>query len=463
MTGPAAKRIREAALSLRGKRVVVAGLGFFGGGAAAARYLVEQGADVLVTDLRSEQDLVDSLRSLEGLELSLQLGSHDTTDFVEADLVVANPAIPFRSEYLQACVSADVPLTTEVGLFLAAFPGRSIAVTGTSGKTTTTTLIGEMMSNAVPDTIVGGNMGVSMLPQLASSNEHTTAVLELSSFQLRYLDMMAWRPDIAVVTNIAPNHLDVHDGLDDYVTCKQALLRHQTSGDIAVLNTEGDVWHWETGPGVERRGFGLSPTDRPGVYVEGERIVRRESIDREICGLSDLTIPGRHNQANACAAASASRAAGVRLDIIAEVLVTFQGVAHRLERCGVVNGVAFYNDSIATSPERTMVAIDALDQPIVLIAGGSGKGLDYSDLGKAIDRAVKHVILIGETAGEIERSVSGPVVECASSLEQAVRRAVDAAEDGDAVLLSPASASYDMFTNFEERGLRFKDLLAALQ
>ena len=458
------RRLKDAALSLRGKRVVVAGLGLFGGGAAAARYLVGEGAEVLVTDLKGEADLAEPLRSLQGLKVSYRLGGHELSDFAEADLVVANPAIPFRSEFIQAAVAEDVPVTTEIGLFAARFPGRTIAVTGTSGKTTTTTLLSHMVANAMPDTLVGGNMGVSLLGDVASSREYTTAVLELSSFQLRYLGMMGWRPDIAVVTNFAPNHLDVHDDLDDYRSCKQQLIAHQTAKDVVIVNAEDEeVRSWaEIGDGQTRM-FGLEDDEAEGVYVDGGNLVSREpGRIRAICSIDDLLIPGRHNQANACAAACAAVAAGVGMDFIAEALATFPGVEHRLEYCGTSNGVSFYNDSIATSPERTMVALKALAQPIVLIAGGSEKGLEYAEMGRFVSERAKQVVLIGETADRIEATISGVRVARAVDLDEAVRIAVRETDPGDIVLLSPASASYDMFSNFEERGARFKALFKEL-
>ena len=458
------KRLLDVALSLRGKRVLVAGLGLFGGGTAAARYLANEGAEVLVTDLKTEEQLVDSVRSLQGCEVKLKLGKHDRRDFETADLVVANPAIPFRSEYIQAAREADVPVTTEAGLFAARFKGKSIAVTGTSGKTTTTTLLGEMVSNAMTDTLVGGNMGVSLLDRLSTTSEQTTDVLELSSFQLRYLGLMGWRPDIAVVTNFVANHLDIHDGIEDYRLCKQQLIIHQTAGDVTVLNADDpEVRTWSSVTDGEIRLFGLKRFGSQGVFVEDEQIVsRQEDRERGICSVHDLQVPGAHNQANACAAACAAMAAGVGLDLIAEALASFGGVEHRLELCAILKGVSFYNDSIATSPERTVVALNALDRPTILIAGGSDKGLDYGEMGKLVSERVKMALLMGETAGKIEAAITGISVERASSLEEAVQLAAANANEGDAVLLSPASASFDMFANFEERGRCYKTLVGRL-
>ena len=462
MSERSAQRLWDAALSLRGKRVVVAGLGLFGGGVAATRFLVEEGADVLVTDTKSESKLATSLNALDGLNIDYKLCGHDRQDFESADLIVANPAIPFRSEFLQAAVSSGVPVTTEIALFFARFPGKTIAVTGTSGKTTTTTLIGHIVANAIPDTIVGGNMGGSLLDSLATCSGHTTAVVELSSFQLRYLDAMRWRPEIGVVTNFSPNHLDIHDDLDDYRACKQGLIVHQSAKDVAILNRDDDeVSGWQTR--ARRLAFGFGQQEADGVEVVDGRIdYRQDGATRTICGVEDLLIPGKHNQANASAAACAALSAGVSMGEVAEVLATFEGVEHRLERCREVNGVVVYNDSIATSPERTVVALEALERPCILIAGGSDKGLGYATLGAEIDRLAKHVLLIGDTGAKIAEAIGLVTVEEMPDLTAAVRRAHDLAVAGDAVLLSPASASFDMFANFEERGRVFKTLVAKI-
>ena len=459
---PDPKRLKDAALSLRGKRVVVAGLGAFGGGVSAARYLANQGADVVVTDLKSREALADSIRLLQDFDILYELSGHKASVFETADLIVANPAIPFRSKYLQIAYESDIPITTEIGLFAARFPGRTIAVTGTSGKTTTTTLLGEIVSNETQDTMVGGNMGVSLLDSLELSSPQTTAVLELSSFQLRYLGMMAWRPDIAVVTNFSPNHLDIHVDLADYKMCKQQLIAHQTTDDVAVLNDDDpESGSWKTAASVKR--FSLNRLATTGVFVSDGRIVSRQDEAEQTLGLTDeLLIPGVHNQANACAAACAAMAAGCGFQVTSKALATFVGVEHRLELCGNVGGVVFYNDSIATSPERTIAALGTIDRPVVLIAGGSDKGLNYDALGDAVREQVKKTILIGETAGKIAKAIAGHPLERATTMDEALHLAVASADSGDAVLLSPASASFDMFTNFEERGRKFKTLVGEL-
>lgn len=460
---PPSTRLIDAALSLRGKRVVLAGLGLFGGGVAAARYLAEKGAEVLVTDLKTEADLAGSMRALEGVAVEYKLGWHDHEDFEQADLVVANPAIPIQSPHLQSALSADVAVTTEIGLFAAAYRGKTIAVTGTSGKTTTTTLLGQIVSNAVPDTLVGGNMGVSLLDRLEETTEKTTAVLELSSFQLRYLGWMGWRPDVAVVTNFAPNHLDIHDGLEDYRICKQQILAGQAEGDRAILNAEDEEMSGWTAGGAERRWFGEIQPATNGVFLDGGEIASLEDGRRSaLCPVSELRIPGRHNQINACAAACAALSVGVSADLVSEGMVSFGGVEHRLEHCGTIDNVDFYNDSIATSPERTCVALDALDAPIVLILGGSDKGLEYGEMGRRVSERAKGVILMGETRNAIAASILDVSMDFAESLEQALEIARQRAKAGDAVLLSPASASFDMFANFEDRGRQFKRLVQSM-
>ena len=460
-----ARAVLDTALSLEGKRVLVMGLGRLGGGVPATRFLVEQGAQVTVTDLSPAEDLSESVEGLSDLDVRYRLGGHDERDFSDTDLIVANPAVPVASPFLAVARSHRVPITTEIGLFLVRCPSPVYAVTGSSGKTTTATLLGKMVQRQWKDAKVGGNMGVSLLSVVGMLREATPVVLELSSFQLRHLRAMVWSPHIAVVTNFSANHLDVHGSLDDYRTSKQAILANQTSKDVAVLNRDdGEVVDWETrarkvwfGVGAEGRGV---TSDGSSVWATEDRIVVGDDV---LVDVADLRIPGRHNVANASAASASALAAGVSREDVSKVLRSFEGVEHRLEDLGRVNGVTFVNDSIATSPDRTMVALEAVDGGIVLIAGGYDKGIPFDDLGRRIAERVRCLVLVGESAESIERAVpSGAktVVKHAESFDAAVNVARGLAISGETVLLSPACASYDLFLNFEERGRRFKDLVA---
>lgn len=449
------------AANLKGQRVLVMGLGLFGGGVGAVRFLVREGADVTVTDLRSEKELDVSVRALDGLPITLKLGGHDEKDFQHPDLIVANPAVPRSSRFLEIAASAGVPITSEICLFVERCPAPIIGVTGSSGKTTTTSLLGEMLKRGDDRTIVGGNMGRSLLDDLDKIEADVSVILELSSFQLDRLGDMSWSPHVGVVTNFAPNHLDVHGSLGAYREAKKQILKHQTSGDWAVVNGEdAEVVDW-AGAGKRVKFV----TEGAGeVFVrDGEIRHAIGGLEQIVCEVRDLKLRGRHNLANALAATGAAIASGVSETDVAAVLQSFEGVPHRLERVAEVNGVVYVNDSIATSPDRTRVALRAFDQPIVLIAGGYDKGIDFDGLGSVIEEKVAHLIVLGQTGSAIADSVNGETaVHRADDLEEAFTCATRLAGPGDVVLLSPASASYDQFRNFEERGELFRELVEDL-
>ncbi len=452
--------ILDAALSLKGRRVLIMGLGRLGGAVSATRYLVEQGAEVTVTDTSTQSELAASVDALSDLDVRFRLGGHEGRDFREADLVVANPAVPLSSPFLNVAREEDVPITTEIGLFLARCPSPVFGVTGSSGKTTTTTLIGAMIQRRWKGASVGGNMGISLLDELEALSEDVPVVLELSSFQLRHLRGMAWSPRLAVVTNFSINHLDIHGSIDDYRSSKQGILEHQTEDDVAVLNRDDEeVAGWRTEARTLWFATGSVSGDDTSVFVEDDHIVADGST---LVATADLRVPGRHNVANACAASAAALAVGVGRDSVADVLRTFEGVEHRLECVGSVKGVTFVNDSVATSPDRTAVALDAIEGDIVLIAGGYDKGIPFDDLGRRIAERVRCLVLVGETANAIENSVppeASTHVHHASDFDSAVVAAKEEARSGETVLLSPACASYGMFANFEERGRRFRELV----
>ena len=449
-------------MNLKGQRVTVMGLGLFGGGVGAVRFLLRKGAVVTVTDLRPEKDLHASVHTLKGLPIAFVLGGHEETDFQNADLIVANPAVPRSSRYLKIAESAGVPITSEICLFVERCPAPIIGVTGSSGKTTTTSLIGEMLKQKDKRTRIGGNIGGSLLEELDLLQADIPIVLELSSFQLDRLGDLPWSPHIAVITNFAPNHIDIHGSLQAYRQAKQQIVRHQTKGDWTIVNGEdAEVSRW-AGAG-QRVVFAAEG--------EGDVFVREGKIQhtiggeaRTICSADTISLRGRHNLANALAATGAAVISGVSEENIAEVLQTFQGVPHRLEQVAEVNGILYVNDSIATSPDRTRTALMAYDKPIVLIAGGYDKGIAYDTLGVAIAERVAHLIVMGDTGDAIAATAKGKTnIHRVENLEEAMGCATGLAQAGDVVLLSPASASYDQFRNFEERGQRFRECVEKLK
>ncbi len=449
-------------MNLKGQRVTVMGLGLFGGGVGAVRFLLRKGAVVTVTDLRPEKDLRDSVCALKGLPIAFVLGRHEETDFQNANLIVANPAVPRSSRYLKIAESVGVPITSEICLFVERCSAPIIGVTGSSGKTTTTSLIGEMLKRKDERTRIGGNIGGSLLDELDLLQADIPIVLELSSFQLDRLGDLPWSPHIAVITNFAPNHIDIHGSLQAYRKAKQQIVRHQTKGDWTIVNGEdAEVSRW-AGAG-QRVVFA--------VEGEGDVFVREGKIQhtihgdvRSVCSVDTISLRGRHNLANALSATGAAVISGVSEENIADVLQTFQGVPHRLEQVAEVNGVLYVNDSIATSPDRTRTALMAYDKPIVLIAGGYDKGIAYDNLGVAIAEKVTHLIVMGDTGDAIAATAKGKTnIHRVENLEEAMGCATDLAQAGDVVLLSPASASYDQFRNFEERGERFRECVEKLR
>ena len=446
------------------------GLGLFGGGVGAVRFLIREGAVVTVTDLRSKKDLTASVRALNGLPIAFKLGGHDETDFRNADLIVANPAVPRSSPYLQIAESAGVPITSEICLFVQRCPAPIIGITGSSGKTTTTSLLGEMLRRKDKRTRIGGNIGGSLLDELDLLHADAPVVLELSSFQLDRLGDLLWSPQIAVITNFAPNHIDIHGSLQSYRRAKQQIVMHQTKSDWTIVNGEDpEVSRW-AGAG-QRVVFA--------VEGEGDVFVREGKIQhaiggetRTVCPVDTLSLPGRHNLANALAATGAAVISGVSEKNIADVLQTFQGVPHRLEQVAKINGVLYVNDSIATSPDRTRTALMAYDdRRIVLIAGGYDKGIAFDNLGVTIAEKVAHLIVMGETGDAIAAATEIAAatakgktnIHRVENLEEAMDCATTLAQSGDVVLLSPASASLDQFRNFEERGERFREWVEKLR
>ncbi len=436
------------------KRVVVMGLGRFGGGVGVAKYLAARGADVLVTDLLRAGQLHESMTELDGLPIRYRLGGHDVGDFTQADLIVVNPSVDRRgNEYLRAAQGAGATLTSEIRLLIDALPNRHhvIGVTGTTGKSTVTAMLSHVLTKHHSPTRVhiGGNIGGSLLGCLDQIKNDHLVVLELSSFMLDDLDDDHWSPGIAVVTNFAPNHLDRHTSIEDYAAAKQVILKYQERGDTTILGPTAT--HWPTNTGVTRHA----------VAGHDARIV--------------LGIPGTHNRVNATLAYGATQAIGVSGIDPAHDFADFVGLPHRLQFVCEYNNIRFYNDSKATTPEAVQFAIESLiDDPVVVatpgasssgvlvILGGYDKGHNLTALGELAGHACRAVFTIGATGDAIadaaQRSGCANVMRC-GSLDRAVEAASQQARPGDAVLLSPGCASWDQFENYEKRGAAFVEAI----
>lgn len=429
----------------KGKRVTVAGLGRFGGQIAAAKWLVHQGCQVLVTDKASAEKLAESAAQLRDLPIELRLGEHREEDFTKTDLILASPAIPPSSPYLQAARDAGVPITTEIRLFIERCPATILGVTGTKGKSTTTAMLGEILRRRFT-TWVGGNIGHSLLLDLEKIVKRDLVVLELSSFMLEHLGQMRWSPHVAVVTMIAADHLDWHGSAHAYVQSKSNIVRFQRADDIAVLNEE----------------------DMGAIALAGKtsaRIVRFGVKDRRPL---QLLVPGKHNQSNAQAAFAAAYELGVGRDDAEEALREFPGLPHRLQLVHEADGIRYFNDSIATIPEAAIAALESFPPKRVLqIIGGSDKGLQVTAMCNALIERAKAVLCIGATGQSLAdlmsqaASQSSAAIYYCGDLETAVTIARQNATQGDIVLLSPGFASFDQFANFERRGEAFTNLVRA--
>lgn len=483
--------------ALRGKRVAVMGLGVNRGGLGVARFLARAGARVLVTDLKSADTLASSLRELRRFRnITYVFGEHREQDFIDTDLVVQNPGVPRNSKYLAIAKEHGVPITTDVGLFLDACPSeRVIAVTGTKGKSTTSSLIAAMLRRARRPTVLAGNIGVSVLDALAEITPDTWVVLELSSWQIEGITGVGsphplyspspfdgegegkgerrrrgrvFAPHVAVITNIMADHLDRYASFEEYADVKRSLVAHQRETDIAVLNADdARVAATAKRTHAEVCWFGKRRGTR---VANGWIVARTEGAMERIIPVREIPIPGDHNVANVLAAVTAARAIGISPTAIRSAVHAFRGVPHRLEDIRTFRGVRFVNDSAATTPDATLAALRAFDQPIVLICGGKNKDLDYRPLVRALRNAhVRQIILLDHPAytaslmiqSAAPRALAKKIVS-ASHMRDAVRLAAEVAERGGIVLLSPGAASFGMFTNEFDRGDQFRDAVRAL-
>jgi UDP-N-acetylmuramoylalanine--D-glutamate ligase len=472
------------------------GLGVHGGGLGVARFLVGQGADVTVTDLRTPDQLQSTLDALAGLPIRYVLGEHRDQDFRAADLVVRNPGVPRESRYLQIAREVGAAIEMEMTLFFRLCPGPILGITGTKGKTTTTLLVGAMLREQYPDTVVAGNLRVSALEALPHITADTPVVLELSSWQLEGLGEARFSPRYACITNISPDHLDRYRSMDAYVAAKEELWRHQDRDGVVVLNADDPVVAGmaERAPG-RVAWFGAEAAERAeqlalrfaparATYWQGDDLVsrRRSPSDpaeggQAICRKAEVPLAGSHNLANVAAAAALVIEFGIEASCIRGAIHSFPGVEHRLELVRELDGVRYINDTTATAPEAAVAALHSFDAPIVLIAGGADKTLPFDSLAHAIAGRAKAVVLLAGTATpklqqelrnaasnqfsvlNSQFSILGPFDDFARAIIEARRLAAA----GDVVLLSPGCASFGMFRNEFHRGEEFRRIVHQLE
>ena len=445
--------------SLRGKKILVMGLGV--SNRPLVRMLLAYGCDVTGCDKTPREQFDDELRELAAFGCKMKVGEGYLDD-LSADLVFRTPGMHPNIPALQALREQGAEVTSEMEVFFELCPCTILAVTGSDGKTTTTTLISEMLKASGKTVWLGGNIGTPLLPLIDQIQKDDYAVVELSSFQL--MDMQR-SPHVAVVTNLAPNHLDVHKDMEEYIGAKVNLFRYQGKEDILIVNADNEITSQFVGNG-DTRYFSYSGKVQSGTYLEGDTIYRAGT---PVLNKKEIVIPGEHNVENYMTAIMAVDGL-VEDEVIRQVARTFGGVEHRIEFVREKDGVRFYNDSIASSPTRTIAGLKSFPQKVILLAGGYDKKIPYDVLGPHIVEHVKAVYLCGATADKIRAAVENApgytpgnpeLIDC-EDLKDATLKAARDAKAGDVVLMSPASASFDQFKNFEVRGKYFKALVKEL-
>jgi UDP-N-acetylmuramoylalanine--D-glutamate ligase len=431
-------------------------------GVATALFCVARGARVTASDARSPEQLGETIGGLREAGCVIELGSHPVPTFLAQDLIVASPGVPANLPGMVAAREAGIPAWSEIELASRFLRGRLVAITGSNGKTTTTSLVAHILRAAGLPVILAGNIGTPLISCVDGSTDRSVTVAEVSSFQLELID--SFRPDIGVLLNLTPDHLDRHASFEEYCRVKLRIFENQTESDSAVLNADDRVVARQAPARPRLCWFSRTRRVDAGASVSGKAIVFCED-SREIALLdrADIGLRGEHNLENVLAAASAAYLSGATPAAIAAGVRSFPGVEHRLEFVAEIGGVRFFNDSKATNVDATLKALDAFPGNLLVILGGKDKGSDYAPLIEPLRRRARLVLLIGAAAAKIEAQFgAGVPVMRASTLDRAVGLAWERARPGDTVLLAPACASFDQFDNFEHRGRVFKQLVSAL-
>jgi UDP-N-acetylmuramoylalanine--D-glutamate ligase len=456
---------------LSGKTAVI--LGFARQGQALARWLSEVGARVIISDKRNFGDLAEAILDFIDVPVTYALGGHPMDLLDEADVLFLSGGVDPKLPICEEAVRRGIPLTNDAQLYLERCPAPIIGITGSAGKTTTTTLVGRMCDAANRTTWVGGNTGDVLLDHLNDVLPEHTVVMELSSFQL---ELMTRSPQIACILNITPNHLDRHGSMEAYTNAKSQIFLHQRPEDICVFGYDDPVSHALAEQAVGRVAyFSLGEMVPDGAFLAGSRlmVVGAGSPDGQphvVCSREDIRLRGEHNVRNILAACAIAGSTGVPVEAMRETIRSFTGVPHRLEPIRTVDGVTYINDSIATAPERVIAALKSFDEPVVLLAGGRDKKLPWADMGALTAQRVRYLITFGEHGPVIAeyvraaRRFGGKLegVDTFHTLDEAVKRASEVARSGDVVLLSPGCTSYDAYEDFAARGEHFRALVNAL-
>ncbi len=448
-------------LNLKGKRVLVVGLGK--SGVASALFLQAQGARVAVSDAKSEEQLRGEIPALLDRGITVETGGHGERTFRQQDMIVVSPGVPVDVPQLAQARELGIPVIGEIELASSVLKGHLVAITGSNGKTTTTALTGEVISWGGYEAAVGGNIGTPAISLAPETTSDTYVVLEISSFQLETI--ANFRPEIAVVLNVTPDHLDRHRTFEVYLAAKARIFENQAASDFAVLNADDpNCVRLAEGLRAQLRWFSRRREVEKGAFVRDAKVISRDDEgEHEIMPASDIPLKGAHNLENVLAAVCVGGIVRCEPGRIRTAIKQFNAVEHRLEYVASINGVEYYNDSKATNVDATIKALESFPGNIHVILGGKHKGSPYTVLNELLRERVKRVYTIGAAAEIIEQDIKGSAeVVRAGTLDVAVRKAAETAVPGDVVLLAPACASFDQFENYEQRGRMFKEVVAAV-
>ena len=453
------------------------GLGLNQGGLGVARFLTKAGAKILVTDLKTEEELGPSLKKLKGFDIKYILGRHREEDFINTDMVIQNPAVPHNSKYLKIAQSQGIPIKTDLDLFFQLCPSKNIiAVAGTKGKSTVSQLIYHIFKEAQKDTILAGNIGISVLDILEKINPQTWVILEISTWQMEGIKDRKFKPQTGVLINVLPDHLDRYSNFEKYAQAEKLIFKYQQSNDNLVVNFDNKETHRakkETNSKVYW--FSAKEKIEPGCYLENDELFfQSEEYKMTFAKISDLPLPGPHNLENILAASTVGFIHNIPGEIILKALKYFPGIPYRLEFIGEFKGIKFYNDTCATTPEATLAALESFPKhPIILFLGGKDKKLNYENFGIAIgkNKNIKKIILLQHPAYDaslkilsvLKKHLDSEKIIQISNLKVGIEIALQQAKANDLILLSPAAASFGMFKNEFDRGDQFNKIVKNLK
>ena len=462
---------------LKDKRITIMGLGLNQGGLGVARFLAKAGAKILITDLKTEEELGPSLEKLKDFDVKYILGRHREEDFINTDMIIQNPAVPHNSKYLKIARKHKIPIKTDLDLFFQLCPSKNIiAVAGTKGKSTVSQLIYHIFKEAQKDAILAGNIGISVLDILEKINPQTWLILEISTWQMEGIRNRKFRPQTAVLTNILPDHLDRYPNYKEYIRSEKLIFKHQRPNDNLIVNYDNEeTIKIKKEAGLPIYWFSAKEKVEPGCYLKNDKLVFQSGeYKTTFAKISDLLLPGLHNLENILAASTVSFIHNIPGNIILKALKNFPGIPYRLEFIGEVRGIKFYNDTCATTPEATLAALGSFtEQPVILFLGGKDKKLNYENFGEAIgkNKEIKKIILLQhpdydaslKILSALKKHLDSEKIILTSSLKVGVEAALQQAQENDLVLLSPAAASFGMFENEFDRGDQFNKIVKNLK